>query len=300
MNLPKLIVILGTNASGKSSIAIELAKKYNGEIISSDSRQVYRGLNLGSGKITLEEMNEVPHYMLDIINPNDPFSVADFQKQAYTIIDDIIKRGKQPFLVGGTGLYIKAVVDGYVFSDMKRNLNLIKELEDKDISELTEMLSKQVRTDKISIDLKNKRRIIRALEKISYGIDIYKEPKCMPKYETLQLGITWPKEILHKRIDQRLTDRIDQGMIEEVEQLIKNGATYEFLYNLGLEYRYIQWYLTGKFNSLDEFYCEMSKAIKRFSKRQMTWFKKDKRIVWLSMENDYINQAIKKIDDFIP
>lgn len=299
MSLPKLIVVLGTNASGKSSLGVKLAEHFNGEIISADSRQIYKGLDLGSGKITASEAKGIKHHMIDILNPNDSFSVVDFQSQAYTIIDDIIRRGKVPFLVGGTGLYIRSIVNGYTFSDALPDERWRLELEKKNVDELYCLLLEKCDGTVNLPDPKNKRRLIRALEKAYCGNKQLKEEKCNPRYQVLQIGVTWPKEILHKRIEERLTKRIEEGMIEEVELLLNNGATEEFLYGLGLEYRYILWYIKGKYSSLEEFYDEMARAIKRFAKRQMTWFKKDTSINWLNMETNYEEQVNELLHCFL-
>lgn len=299
MDLQKLIVVLGTNASGKSSLGINLAKKYNGEIISADSRQIYRGLDLGSGKVTPEETLGVPHYMIDILDPNIPYSVADFQMQSYKIIDDIIARGKVPFLVGGTGLYVRSIVNGYTFDNTPPNEALRLELEEKSVEELYRLLAEKCNGQVNLADPKNKRRLIRALEKTYGGKEELKEEKCSPRYRVLQLGVTWPKEILHSRIDERLDKRLGEGMIDEVRALRANGATDDFLYKLGLEYRYILWYLNGKYASLDEMKEELGRAIKRFAKRQMTWFRKDTSIIWLNMDGDYETEAQDKINEFL-
>ena len=167
--LPKLIVVLGTNASGKSGLGVELALRYHGEIISADSRQVFRGLNLGSGKITAEEMRGVPHHLLDVRDAGDFFSMADFQRLAYAAIDGVLARGNAPFLVGGTGLYVDAVADGYVFSDTMPNLDYRRELETYDTETLYAML-KRIQPD-TEVDPCNRNRVMRLLEKHRDGDD---------------------------------------------------------------------------------------------------------------------------------
>jgi tRNA dimethylallyltransferase len=295
----KIIVILGTNASGKSSIGLELAKIFHGEIISADSRQVYKGFDLCSGKVTKEEMAMIPHHMININNINEPFSMADFQKKTYTLIPEIINRGNTPFIVGGTGLYIDSIVKGYILTDNQPDYELRKNLNEKTLPELHNELSVMVSNYSIKNNSEyfNKRRIIRLIEKFNKGESL--ENTYTSQYNSLLLGVTWDKEILHGRIDERLTARLESGMINEVDLYLKSGGNPEYLINLGLEYRYIYWYLTGKIKSYDIFYEELSKAIKKFSKRQLTWFKKNDKIIWLDMNGDYINQAKEIITKFL-
>ena len=297
--LPKIIAIVGTNASGKSAVGIELAKKFNGEIISADSRQVFKGFDLCCGKVTKEEAEIVPHHLLDVREIGESFSVSDFQGMVYSIVPQILQRGKTPFIVGGTGLYVSSVVDGYVLDDETDKTNLRSELENLSLDELYALLTQEGKKYLAAnpSELQNKRRVIRVIEKTSHNIPLRQEN--IPRYNVLQLGITWSKEILHKRIDERLDARIKQGMIDEVKSYLDNGGNPDYLYSLGLEYRHILWYLMGKFQTLDEFKLEMSRAIKRFAKRQMTWFNRDKSIHWLDMNSDYFEQACSLITHFL-
>lgn len=294
-----VIVISGTNASGKSSLGIDLAKKYNGEIISADSRQIYRNFDLCCGKVTKAERLEVNHYMIDLYDIGEPFSVADYQKQVYSLIPQIVERGKIPFLVGGTGLYIDSIVGGYIFPEEKIDINFRNELEKKSVDELQKMLSKTalLYLNSNNSDLKNKRRLIRIIEKERSGQCLLN--KKQPLFNVLQIGVTWPKELLHKRIDERLSLRIEQGMINEVENYLNNGGNPEYLYQLGLEYRYILWLIEGKYPTFDDFYQEMSRAIKRFAKQQVKWFKRNSLIKWINMTQDYFSEACNIIDDFL-
>lgn len=295
MSLPKLIVIAGTNASGKSGLGVELAARYGGEIVSADSRQVFTGLDLGSGKITPAEMKGVAHHLLDVCAPGDFYSMADFQRQAYAAIDDILARGKLPFLVGGTGLYVSSVADGYELSDIAPDLSYRDYLETFDTPALYEML-RQLDPD-TQADPKNRNRVMRTLERIHDG-DIRADKK-HPRYETLRLGVTWDRETLKRRIDERMEMRLAQGMIEEVQGLLDAGVSKEFLVRLGLEYRYITQYLTGEIATKEEMVDELLKAIKRFAKRQMTWFRRDQAMQWLDMTADPMAQACEKIDAFL-
>ncbi len=292
--MQKLISIIGTNASGKSNLGFNLAKEFNGEIVSADSRQLYKGLDLGTGKISKAEMGQIKHYMIDILDLNQPYSLLEYQKNAYLSIDEIISKNKVPFLVGGTGLYTRSIVEGYVMSITPPNEELRKELEGKSKEELIEILKEQGVTDlEESISM---RKLCRKIEKLSYGVN--GDYECKPRYEVLQMGVTWSREKLHERIKIRLDKRLDEGMIDEVENLIKQGATGEFLLSLGLEYRYIYKYLQGEM-TYNEFYEKLFTEIKRFAKRQMTWFRKEKNTTWLDMEGDYYNQAKNLVEQFL-
>lgn len=293
--MEKLIVIAGTNASGKSGLGVELALRYGGEIVSADSRQVFRGLDLGSGKIAPEEMKGVPHHLIDVCDPGDFFSMHDFQRLAYGAIDGIIARGRLPFLVGGTGLYVACVTEGYVMSDNPPDLEYRAYLETFETPELFKMLVKAV--PDTDVEPKNRNRVMRLLEKLHAGDDHV--PHSQPRYECLKLGVTWDRETLKKRIDERLQRRLDAGMIDEVRGLIDRGVSVGFLKKLGLEYRYITQYLIGEIPSEAEMVELLATAIKQFAKRQMTWFRRDKEITWLDMTGNPVAQACEAIDGFL-
>ena len=293
--LPSLIAVVGTNASGKSGLAVRLAARYGGEIVSADSRQVFRGLDLGSGKITPEEMQGVPHHLLDVCEPGDFFSMADFQRMAFDAIGGVHARGRLPFLAGGTGLYVDAVTEGYALSDVKPDLLYREHLETFSTPELFRMLD--ARLPGAMIDEHNRNRVMRRLEMLHAG-----DPghgRRQPRYRVLKLGVTWPREILCARIDQRLQARMAAGMLSEVRGLLERGVTPEFLRKLGLEYRYLSAFLLGEIQTEAEMLAELSKAIKRFAKRQMTWFRRDQGIRWLSMKADPYAEACGLIDDFL-
>ena len=292
--LPKLIVIEGTNASGKSALGVTLAARFGGEIVSADSRQVYRRLDLGSGKVTPAEMNGVPHHLLDVREPGEFFSMADFQRLAYEAIDGILARGAVPFLVGGTGLYVDAVADGYELSDKSPDHNLRARLETFDTPALYEMLKEKL--PDTDIDPRNRHRVMRALERLE--ADDYHPGRKSPRYELLKLGVTWPREILKQRIDKRLERRLREGMVDEVRSMLEDGVSEEFLVKLGLEYKYLTWYLTGKIG-YDQMVEELGNAIKKFAKRQMTWFRRDPRIIWLDMQKDPVAEATGYINRFL-
>jgi tRNA dimethylallyltransferase len=280
-NLPKLVVILGQTATGKTALSIKLAKKFNGEIISADSRQVYKGMNIGTGKVTKKEMRGIPHYLLDVANPKRRFTVTQYRKLAIKAIKKIHQKGKNPFLVGGTGFYIQAIVDGMVIPEVKPDWKLRKRLEKKSTEELYEILKKldprRIRT----IEKENPRRLIRAIEivlKTKRPVPILKfQP--LP-YPVLIIGIKKTLKELKKLIKNRLLKRLKRGMVAEVRRLRKEGLSWRRLEEFGLEYRFIAQYLQKKIN-----YYEMTEKIqkesKKFTKRQITWFKRDKRIKWI-------------------
>ena len=292
--LPKLIVIEGTNASGKSGLGVELAKRYHGEIVSADSRQVFRKLDLGSGKITRDEMRGVPHHLIDVCDPGDFFSMADFQKLAYQAIDGILVRGNTPFLVGGTGLYVDAVADGYALSDRMPDLAYRAQLETYSTEALYQMLLEKL--PNTEVEKRNRNRVMRILEKLHDGDDVM--PSKEPRYQVLRLGVTWDRETLRKRIDERLQRRMQDGMVQEVRDVLDSGVSQEFMIKLGLEYKFITQYLNGQFASEKEMTDLLATAIKQFAKRQMTWFRRNDSIHWLDMTADPIAQACALIDKF--
>jgi len=281
----KIIVILGPTSSGKSEVAISLAQKFDGEIISADSRQIYREMNIGTGKVTKAEQKLVHHWMLDIVSPKTDYSVAKYKKLAEKIMADILKRGKVPIICGGTGFWIKALVDDVDFPEVKPNLELRKRLEKESTKNLYKKLLKLDPERAKTIDEKNKVRLIRAIE-ICHAIG--KVPKISNKssvnsshYKFLQIGIDLPKEKLHENIHKRLEARFKKGMIKEVKNLhSKFGVSWKRLEMFGLEYRYISQFLQNKL-SLNEMKEKLFQESKDYAKRQMTWFKKDSRILWL-------------------
>jgi tRNA dimethylallyltransferase len=272
---PKVIVIVGPTTSGKSDYAVELAKICNGEVISADSRQVYQGLNIGAGKITKKEMGDIPHHLLDVANPKRVFTVSHYQKLTTKKIAEIIKRGHTPIVVGGTGFYIQAIVDGLILPEVKPDPRLRKELAKKSTEELAKILKKLDPARLKDIDTKNPVRLIRAIE-------IATAPKLKvkaPAYDFDMIGLSWPDEILKERIKTRLHKRLKQGLVSEVKKLHQNGLSWKRLKALGLEYRYVALFLQNKI-SKTEMIAILETEIWRYAKRQLTWFKKDKRINW--------------------
>lgn len=295
MALPKLVAVVGANASGKSSLGVALARTFDGEIVSADSRQVFRGLDLGSGKITPEETQGVIHHLIDVVEPDTFFSMYDFQKLAYAAIDGILARGRQPFLVGGTGLYVASVTEGYVMSDRAPDLNYRAELETYTTDALYNMLIEKL--PDVEIDRYNRNRVMRVLEKLHDGDDGHGRSE--PRYETLKLGLGWDRETIRRRIDERLEKRVREGMIDEVRNLIDAGVSREFLMKLGLEYRFITRYIDGEFSSEREMLDLLATAIKQFAKRQMIWFRRDPDIRWLDLSGDYKAEAMELTAAFL-
>jgi len=284
--LKKIIVILGPTSSGKTDLSIKLAKRFNGEIVSADSRQVYKDMNIGTGKITKKEMQEIPHHLLDVVSPKKRFDVTQYKKLADKAIEKILKENKVPFLVGGTGFYIQAIVDGIPIPKVKPDWKLRKKLEKKPLSELYKMLQKLDPRRAMDIDKNNPRRVIRALEivlKSKGPIPPLSQNK--PKFETLFSGVKKGKKELKNLIEKRLLKRLEAGMINEVEKLHKSGISWKRLEEFGLEYRYVAQYLQGKLK-YDEMVSRLQKEIEHYAKRQMTWFKRDKRIKWIKNQKE--------------
>lgn len=297
--LPPLIAIVGTNASGKSDLAITLAEQFSGEIVSADSRQVYEGMPLASGKPSAEDLARVPHHLLDIVPIDTIFSLADFQRYAYREIDQISARGKLPFLVGGTGLYTRAVIDGYDLTGAQPDRELRERLERYSDDELWQNLRERSPSAATLIDPRNRRRLIRALEITEAGYDYKVLHANKPRYHVLQLGLTWPRDELRIRIMARLRRRLDAGMIAETEDAIRRGISHERLEALGLEYRYISRYLLGAYPDYETFVTELGRAIYRFAMRQKSWFRHDISVVWLDASGDYFQEAVGKINEFL-
>ena len=297
--LPKLVVLLGPTASGKSGSGIRLAQHFNGEIISADSRQVYRGLDIGTAKVTPAEQALVPHHVLDVADPREVYTVVQFQQDAITAINDTIKRGHQPFLVGGSPHYIQAVVDNLDIPHIEPQPELRAQLEKRPLPELLAQLEELDPQSAATIDRNNPRRVIRALEVCLISGNPFSQQRKMaePLYQSLLLGIEWPREILYRRIDARVDERMQQGMVQEVQRLLDEGISRERLEALGLEYRYITRLLRGEFKNEDEMVQKLKYAIHDFTRRQLTWFRKDKRIVWVN-GGDW-EQAEEVVRDFL-
>lgn len=299
MNKTKLIVILGQTSTGKSDFAVEVAKEIHGEIISADSRQVYKGMDLGTGKITKKEMRGVPHFLLDINSPSKVFSVSDFKKLADKKIEEIIKRKNIPIICGGTGFYIDTVINGNIFPEVPPNNKLRKELSSFSLLVLCELLGKLDPERLKTIDKNNKVRLIRAIEIAKALGKVPVLPKKDTTKNVLKIGLTVPDELLKERIMTRLLSRIKKGMIKEIQNLHNNGISWKRMENLGLEYRYVSFYLQGKL-SKEEMVKKLYTEIWHFAKRQKTWFKRDKDTIWINpLKKSEKIQALKTIKKFL-
>ena|SRR3989344_3594497 len=276
---PKILVIVGPTASGKTALSIKLAKKLDGEIVSADSRQVYLGLDIGSGKVTKREMQGIRHHMLDVANPKHVFSVSQYQKLAYKAIDDILKRGKLPIIVGGTGQYIDAVTKGLIYHEVKPRADLRKRLAKLSSAQMFKLLKSLDPARAKEIDRHNPRRLVRAIE-ITTVLGKVPELKSAPCYSPIMIGIRIMNNELRIRIKERLKSRMKAGMINEVRKLHKQGASWKRLFDLGLEYRYVSLYLQKKLTK-SEMLLKIQAESEHYAKRQMTWFKRDKSITWL-------------------
>ena len=279
-NRPKILVVLGPTATGKSELATQLAKKFNGEVISADSRQVYKGMNIGTGKVTKKEMRGVAHHLLNVRSPKKVFTVADYKKLATEATEKIVRKKKLPIICGGTGLYIQSIVDDLSIPDVPRNLQLRKRLEDKSVEELFEKLKKLDPRRARKIDSRNRVRLVRAIEITkTLGVVPKLRLKQNKNYEFLQIGLNLERENLREKIETRLLRRLKMGMVAEVKRLKKSGVSWSRLYDLGLEYRFVVSYLRGRITK-KEMTNKLTTAINQSAKRQMTWFKRDKRVKW--------------------
>ncbi len=292
----KLIVIVGPTASGKTELAIKLAKKFNGEIINADSRQVYKGMDIGTAKPTKDEMKGIPHYLLDVVSPKRKFTVAQYRKLALKTIEKIQKKGKIPFLVGGTWFYIRAVVDGLVIPEVPPDWKLRKKLEKKSPKELYQILKKMDPERAKTIEKENKRRLIRAIE-ICKRIGKVPPLKFNPlPYPVLMIGIKRTKRELKERIKKRFFEWLKRGLILEVIKLRKQGVSFKRIEEFGMHYREIAKYLQGKISE-KEMIENSIKEIQNYAKKQMNWFKKDKRIHWIHEKE--LKKLIKLIKKYL-
>lgn len=285
--MKKVIVIVGPTASGKTALSVALAKAIRGEVVSADSRQVYKGLNIGTGKITKKEMRGIPHHLIDVADPKEVFSASDFVTLGRAAIQDITSCEKTPIVVGGTGFYIDALLGTMSFPNVPPHNDLRKKLQGSTLKELNALLKKLDPQKIRTIDRKNPVRLVRAIE-IAKALG--RVPKFKPKklYNVLYIGTSLPLEQLKKKIRTRLCARLRgargqarmrQGMLQEARNLHDKGLSYKRMERLGLEYRYMARYLQGKI-SKKEMRVELEKEIVRYAKRQITWFRKNKDIHW--------------------
>ncbi|NLZ94116.1 MAG: tRNA (adenosine(37)-N6)-dimethylallyltransferase MiaA [Firmicutes bacterium] len=300
--MQKLIVIAGPTAVGKSAVALALAQKINAEIISADSVQVYRGLDIGSAKPTLTERQQIPHHLLDIKDPHENYTVAEFQKDAAAAISDIAARGKIPLLVGGTGLYIRALVWGFAFSESGINQKLRQKLHAIAQKEGNQTLYQRLlevdpQTAK-KIHPNDLRRIIRALEvykqnKLPISEQVRQTPQ-QPVYQTKQFVLTMQRELLYKRIEKRVDKMIADGFVREVQRLLARGVPPDAKAMQSLGYKQIVAYLLGQI-PLTEAIELIKRETRRFAKRQLTWFRREKNNIWIEMDHLQAFEAAENI-----
>jgi len=280
-----IIAIAGPTGSGKTSLAVSIARVLKGEIISADSRQVYRGMDIGTGKVTKREMRGIPHYLLDVANPKRIFTVAGYIPRAERAVRDIWKRGKTPIICGGTGFYIDALLRGESIPDVPPNLKLRKQLKGKPARELYLMLKKLDPRRAKTIDAKNPVRLIRAIEIAQVLGKVPKQTSHPLTNRILWIGIARKPDELKQFILKRLHARIKIGMLKEMKRLHEEGVSWKRMEAMGLEYRFSSRYLTGKITK-QEFVGQLSHAIEQFAKRQMTWFKRNREIHWVKNERE--------------
>ena len=298
-----MITIIGPTATGKTKLAAHVAAKLNGEVISADSRQVYKGMDLCTGKDYddyIVDGNKIPYFLIDIVDPGYEYNVYEYQRDFLKIYKNIISRQKLPVLCGGTGLYIEAVLKGYKLVRVPENNSLRKKLEKKKTDELTKMLSSFRSLHNVT-DSKDRERLIRAIEIQNY----YKENPDLisdfPKIKNEIFGINFDRNIIRRRITERLKARLESGMVDEVNNLLSKGITPEQLKFYGLEYKYITQYIIGELN-YENMFRNLNTAIHQFAKRQMTWFRRMERsgfkIHWIDGNSDIeykVNYILERV-----
>lgn len=290
-----LLVILGPTASGKTRLGVELARALSGEIVSADSRQVYRGMDIGTGK-DLAEYGEVPHHLIDIVEPGYEFNVFQFQRRFLDAFADITLRGRLPILVGGTGMYLEAVLKGYRLAEVPENPVLRAELAAQSLEALAERLKSLTTRLHNTTDLLDRDRLIRAIEIAHFEQE--HEPEPLPQIRPLLFGVRWERPLLRERITLRLKERLNHGMVEEVERLRAAGIPWETLEFYGLEYRFVARHLKGELTRNDMLQ-KLNSAIHDFAKRQETWFRRMERggaaIHWLDGAGEPLAEALEII-----
>lgn len=274
-SMKQLITILGPTASGKTPLAAALARETDGEIISADSRQVYRRMDIGTGK-DLADYGEVPYHLIDICEPGTKYNLFQYQQDFYHAYQQILERDRQPILCGGTGLYIEAVLKGYHLSPVPQNPELRARLEDKSLEELTVMLEELKRKNGSVMhnvtDVDSCQRAIRAIEIESYNLEHPMPLRELPAIQSLIIGVNIDRELRREKITRRLKARLDEGMVDEIRSLLDSGIPAEDLIYYGLEYKYLTEYVIGHL-TYDEMFRQLEIAIHQFAKRQMTWFR---------------------------
>lgn len=298
-----MIAIIGPTATGKTSLATHLAYRNKGEIISADSRQVYKGMDIGTGKDLTEYIvngNRVPYHLIDIAEPGEEYNLYRYQQDFLNAWKDISNRNKLPVLCGGTGMYIEAVLKGYRLLDVPENAALRHKLENKNNRELQQLL-KTYKTPHNTTDTEDRNRLIRAIEIQDYYQKHQQEVTNYPDIDYILFGIQFERRVIRERITERLRDRLENGMISEVEQLLEAGVSPESLKFYGLEYRFLTQYIQGEI-TYDELFRGLNTAIHQFAKRQMTWFRRMQRkgfhINWIDGQLP-LSEKVKFVEDII-
>jgi tRNA dimethylallyltransferase len=283
---PKAVAIVGTNASGKSDIAVRVAEELGAEVLSADSRQVYRGFDLCSGKITPAATRGVPHHLVDLADPRTRLTLHDYLVEARRVLDDLDRRGVLPLLVGGTPLYAEAVVRDYALPALPPDPVERAELESRTSAQLVKELESFFPGEADRIGRENHRRLVRAVERARRGISYAEAHEQEPSRPWRVFGVTWPMPVLEERIRQRLDRRLAAGMVAEVSEALARGLPREVLWDLGLEYRHILRHLDGELGSVEELTDSLARAIRRFAKRQLAWFCRWPDIRWTEGSED--------------
>mgnify|MGYP003385789008 CR=1 FL=1 len=278
----KVVALVGPTAVGKTGLGVAIAEAIGGEVVSADSRQVYRGFDIGTGKVTSEEARGIPHHLIDVADAGTIFTAADFVRLGRATLEDVAERGHTPIVVGGTGFYIDALLGRMRLAEVPPNEVLRLELKVESLEELQEKLKKLDPERYKTIDTKNRRRLERAIEIALSGTQ-NSELKTL-NYKVLWLGLTLSLPELKKRIHTRLLARLDAGMLDEARHLNSAGLTWGRMEDLGLEYRYMARHLQNLI-TYDEMVAELEKGIVSYAKRQMTWFKRNKEILWLAPDD---------------
>jgi len=301
----RIIAIVGPTGIGKSRLALYLAGRFNGEIISADSRQVYRYLDIGTAKPSPHELSLVPHHLIDIINPDDDFSLAIYQRMANQAIEEIFKRNRKPFLVGGTGLYVKAVLEGWQVPGVSPNPEFRYNVEKKAIeSGIDELYEELVRVDPeaaLKIDHRNVRRVIRVLEVHAGAEKPFSKlgKKKAPAFNSFIIGLTADRQSLYRIVDRRVDEMMERGLVQEVENLLKMGYHLDLTSMSGIGYRQIGQYLKGEL-ALEAAAEKIKTETHRFIRHQYAWFRlKDEKIHWFDMESQGDSEIEKELAEFL-
>ena len=307
MNKIPLVVVAGATASGKTSLAINIAKKFSGEVVSADSMQIYKYMDIGTAKPTKEEMDGVVHHMIDIVTPDVNFSVADYCDMAHKVIEDIINRGKLPILAGGTGLYINSLVNDVTFEEAECDVTLRDELsklaEKEGAVTLHNILKECDPVSAEKIHANNVKRVIRAIEvfrttgeRLSDHNEKSKE--ITSRYSPVMMEILWERDVLYERINKRVDIMMDQGLLEETKKLYDMGYTKDLTSMQGIGYKEMFEYFDGVW-TLDEAVDKIKQYSRNYAKRQNTWFKRDERIVRLNPEESFCDKAFELVGEII-